>query len=195
MTAHLVMVWSREDAAELAELADRHERIQGGSMTEWRDIPGYEGLYQVSDDGQVNSLGRVVDKGRWGIAHFAPRILKQSLTAGYPTVDLYRDRKQTQVFVHRLVAQVFLADTYFEGAITLHGDGNRTNNVVTNLRWGTYSDNNRDKTRHGTDHNASKTHCPQKHEYTPENTYIRQDGSRRCRRCTLDQQRRARGVR
>lgn len=80
--------------------------------------------------------------------------------------------------IHRLVANSFLGPRP-AGLDTLHIDGDKTNNAVTNLRYGTRSENELDKVRHGTHHHSAKTHCKSGHEFTPENTRIayRPDGT------------------
>lgn len=157
-------------------------------MTEWRDIPGYEGIYQASDDGQIRSLDRDVDKGKWGVVRFPGVVKKQFLTFGYPSVALRKQGKCSNHFVHRLVASAFLADGHFEGALVLHGDGDPHNNHLSNLRWGSHSDNGLDAVSHGTHSMTVKTHCPQGHPYDEENTAVRYVGggtrpSRICRAC------------
>lgn len=64
-------------------------------------------------------------------------------------------------------------------------DGDRLNPALANLAYGTASENARDMRRHGTDPNLRKTHCPQGHEYTPENTYVtpKRPNARYCRTC------------
>lgn len=93
----------------------------------WKDIIGYEGLYQVSDMGRVRS-----SKGL---------IKKQRLTPnGYMITDLSKCGKSKTHYIHRLVALTFI-DGYFEGAEVDHVDANRVNNRVDNLRWVNHSDN------------------------------------------------------
>jgi hypothetical protein len=58
-----------------------------------------------------------------------------------------------------------------------------TDNRLDNLRWDTRSANKRDTVRNGLHSQARKTHCKRGHEFTAENTYIRPDGARTCRRC------------
>lgn len=67
--------------------------------------------------------------------------------------------------------------------MALHRDGDALNNTPENLYWGSYSENMRDAIEHGTHVAASKTHCPQGHEYDAENTRYTKDGHRVCRTC------------
>lgn len=96
----------------------------------WKEIEGYNGFYQVSNLGNVKSVG-----GQIGSAIRKPRVLKQSLTAdGYPKVRLQRDGKDKTVTVHRLVAMHFVPNPNNEETVN-HIDGNKTNNVYSNLEW------------------------------------------------------------
>lgn len=85
------------------------------------------------------------------------------------------------VSVHRLVLESWAG---FGPGFILHGDSDPQNNHVSNLRYGTHSDNMQDSVHHGTHRNARKTECPHGHEYTPENTY-NNNGRRDCRTCRL----------
>jgi hypothetical protein len=99
-------------------------------MEEWRDIPGYEGLYQASNMGWIKSL-----VGR------KERILKPVMHSnGYMRVSLYIDKKLQQKYIHRLVAETFLANPQNKSEVN-HLDGNKTNNHVENLEWATSSEN------------------------------------------------------
>ena len=138
----------------------------------WTTVPGYEGRYQVNEEGQVRSLPRRRTRGG---------ILKSLVNKrGYLTVTLGATKRE----VHKIVAETFLGPRP-EGMEIRHLDGNPLNPAVINLAYGTRSENNRDKRQHGTDHNVIKTHCPRGHEYTPEN--IRRvpsrPGQRYCRAC------------
>lgn len=150
------------------------------STTEtWLAVPDYEGLYEVSDQGRVRSLPRRGSDGR----RLPGQLLKpRDNNRGYLAVSLSRGTVKMSC-VHRLVAQAFLADSYFDGAHVCHNDGTRTNNRVDNLRWGTRSENTRDSVKHGTHANSAKTHCPKGHEFTAENTQPRPRGGRNCRAC------------
>lgn len=147
---------------------------------QWLAVPGYEG-YLVSDDGRVWAR----DLGRCLIPHASPK--------GYSLVTLSRQGERRKVRVHRLVLAAFIGPCP-PGHVACHGDGNPANNHLSNLRYGTYTDNALDTVRHGRHAHARKTHCPQGHAYTAENTRIETDGSRRCRTCQAAIEQR-RGVR
>ena len=95
-------------------------------MEIYKDIEGYEGLYQVSNLGNVKSLGN--DKKR------KEKILKPNKNnRGYLYVGLYKDGK-VKHYIHRLVAQAFLQNPNNLPEIN-HKDEDKTNNHVTNLEW------------------------------------------------------------
>lgn len=108
----------------------------------WKDIPGYEGLYQVSDCGQIKSCDRFVKHWRGGKKLLKGKIIKPCLsTSGYHLVDLCKDGKVKKFLVHRLVALSFLdGDT----SLTVnHIDECKTNNHVSNLEYLSSGDNTR----------------------------------------------------
>ena len=110
----------------------------------WKDIEGYEGMYQVSDTGEIKSLERYVETYRYGkkrLQHVEERILKPFITkSGYSQVTLRKDDQREVLYVHRLVANNFLAISF--GEVVNHIDGNKQNNNATNLELTTYSENN-----------------------------------------------------
>ena len=108
----------------------------------WKDIPGYEGLYQVSDCGQVKSCERVVTHPKSGKLTLKEKILKPGLNPrGYHYVTLCKDGKVKNFLVHRLVALAFLEG---DNSLTVnHIDECKTNNHVSNLEYLSNEDNTR----------------------------------------------------
>lgn len=149
-------------------------------MSEWRAIPGWEGHYEVSSEGQVKSIARISVRG-----HKVPeRILHPTARgAGYLHVGLKRDTNRIRALmtVHKAVMLAFVGPRP-DGNDIRHLDGDPSNNTLANLAYGTRTENNLDAVRHGTNLNAAKTHCNQGHEFTPENTYLFRT-SRICRTC------------
>lgn len=158
------------------------------SQETWRPVVGAEGYYEVSDLGRVRSLDRLLTFPDGRSRRSPGRILKpwKSNRGGYPAVGIAVDGKKRKVFVHVLVLEAFVGPRP-PGMACCHGDGNAENNCLANLRWDTYSSNNYDLVKHGSHHNASKTHCLRGHEYTPENTrdYIHNGWKLRyCKACS-----------
>lgn len=110
---------------------------------EWRDIPGYEGIYEASDTGQIRSKdGKVTHSVRHGKRVWKGRILKQKVSKDNTCrVALYKDKKVKTCLVHRLVAMTFIPKPDGKEYIN-HIDGSRLNNAVTNLEWCDHKENN-----------------------------------------------------
>ena len=94
----------------------------------WKDIKGYEGLYMVSNLGNVYS-------------HLSNKKMKPGNDRGYLKVNLSKDKKVKQFTVHRLVALAFLPNKNNYPCVN-HKDENPSNNNVNNLEWCTYEYNN-----------------------------------------------------
>ena len=107
---------------------------------EWRDVVGYEGLYQVSDQGRVKSLERKVPK--WdGERTVKERILKPAVKpTGYVEVNLYTGGKQKALTVHRLVCQAFHENPDNKPEVN-HINEDKTDNRACNLEWSTRIEN------------------------------------------------------
>lgn len=151
----------------------------------WLPVVGYEGLYEVSDQGQVKSLDRYVRDPK-GVRLVRERILKSNpQTTGYLTVVLCREGHKKTRTIHQLVLESFVGPRP-EGAVACHNDGDSTNNTPSNLRWDSQSNNLYDAVRHGTNRLAAATHCKRGHEFDDENTYIDGKGWRRCHQCRRD---------
>lgn len=106
----------------------------------WKDVKGYEGLYQVSNLGRVRSLGHYGANGT--VAYFQHgKILKSRPDKdGYNLVCLYKEKKGKNKRVHRLVAQAFIPNPMNKPTIN-HKNGIRNDNRVQNLEWATMSEN------------------------------------------------------
>lgn len=103
---------------------------------EWKDIVGFEGIYQVSNFGEVKSLDRFVQVGK-GIRFRQGMVLKQKTTkGGYLCVHLRNQDKECHPTVHRLVAEHFIGNPDIKPTVN-HIDGNKKNNKVQNLEWAT----------------------------------------------------------
>ena len=99
----------------------------------WVDIPGYEGLYQISD------MGNVVSLNFHNTGH--PRLLcQENIKLGYKRVTLSKNGKTKRFSVHRLVALVFIPNPHGYPCIN-HKDENTSNNVLSNLEIMTHTDN------------------------------------------------------
>lgn len=112
---------------------------------EWRDVVGWEGLYEVSSLGRVRSL---IDGDRRGtFKREEPKVLKPTVVRGYQRVDLRHPNGTMRV--SRLVLWAFdRAPAADEQAA--HTDGDTSNNRRDNLRWANPTENNRDKYGHDT---------------------------------------------
>lgn len=106
-------------------------------MEKWRDIPGYEGFYQVSDLGNVRSIrfNKIRNMKSWD-------------SHGYRAVELCMNNNRYTVGIHRLVALTFIPNPENKPEVN-HKDRNKSNNNVENLEWVTQSENVAHAYRHG----------------------------------------------
>jgi hypothetical protein len=159
------------------------------SAEKWRAIPGYEGRYDVSDQGRVRSVTTY-----HGVR--PPRIMATETDRyGYPFVRLSSagERVRSRRKIHTLVLLAFVGPRP-EGMVSRHLSGDPSDARLVNLIYGTQSQNLRDAVAHGTHHWSARTHCANGHEYTPENT--RRKASKAGRICvTCDRSRARAGAR
>ena len=109
---------------------------------EWKPVIGYEGIYEVSYDGQVRThADKVTQSELHGTRHWKQRVLKQKTDKnGYKRVMLYKEKRAKTILVHRLVAEAFLINGKNLKLIN-HIDANTGNNHVSNLEWCNHRDN------------------------------------------------------
>lgn len=104
-------------------------------MEVWKDVVGYEGLYQISSYGEVKSLDKEINLSNGGIyVKLGKMLLKHEDKYGYWTVTLYRNRIPKTLKIHRLVALAFLENPNSLSQVN-HKDENKKNNHVDNLEW------------------------------------------------------------
>lgn len=121
----------------------------------WKIIPGLDGLYEASSLGRIRSVNRVVDgysfNGKRPITlNRKSVILKQAkLKTGYCTVSVSVGGVAKTKKVHRLVLAAFVGECP-DGMICCHGNNDRSDNRIENLRWDTPKSNQNDRIVHGT---------------------------------------------
>jgi hypothetical protein len=107
----------------------------------WKDIPGYEGYYQVSSFGNVKRLPTILLMKNGRIRPTKGRILKKSFyTNGYGKTTLCRNSKKEQIITHRLVGLAFVPNPLNLPEIN-HLDEIKSNNLANNLEWTTHKQN------------------------------------------------------
>ena len=123
----------------------------------WKDIKGYEGLYQVSNLGKVRSLDRYVNSNKNSKRLAKGQILKPYLWSGYPNVNLCINQKRKGKQIHRLVAEAFLPNPN-NYSIVNHIDENPLNSKLSNLEWCTQ--------KHNVTHSKHKMYKPKNVVYS-----------------------------
>lgn len=106
----------------------------------WVDVPGFYGLYQVSNTGKIKTIDRPTKHNYGGIAIKKSRIMKLTSNNGYLGSRFNKDGKYKQFLVHRIVALAFMHNPENKPCVN-HKDGDKANNNVGNLEWCTYLEN------------------------------------------------------
>lgn len=112
-------------------------------MTEiWRDVVGYESIYEVSDFGRIRTHeNKTTFTKRHGVRKWKQRYLKDKTPNGRDVrVTLWKNGKPKDFLVHRLVGFAFIPLVEGKECIN-HIDGKPKNNNVNNLEWCTYKEN------------------------------------------------------
>lgn len=109
----------------------------------WKDIPGYEGMYQASNSGKIKSVSRRAKHHLGGTRFVRERILKPSNAGGYRNVVLSKDGEKKTFGVHQLVAMAFLEHepNRAAGLVVDHIDNDASNNNLSNLQVITHRQN------------------------------------------------------
>lgn len=116
-------------------------------MEEWKDIPGFDGIYEASNEGRIRAKdGKQTVSSLHGICHWKQRVLKQNFvkrkTGNHvdAKVTLWKDKRPSYFLVSRLVALTWCPG-FCDGYTVNHIDGNPENNKATNLEWVSLHDN------------------------------------------------------
>ena len=133
-------------------------------MEVWRDVIGYEGIYEVSDFGRIRTHK---DKTTFikirGVRHWKQRILKQKIYSNKrgrrdAKVSLWKDGKEKTWLVARIVGMAW-CDGYYDGATINHINGNSLDNSAVNLEWVSLRENINHGFKTGLYANSQKTIC------------------------------------
>lgn len=127
-------------------------------MEKWLDIPGYEGIYRVSDRGRIHSLERTRKTKGGGVCVVPEKIILGTQGGfGYRHVTLRKNGRKKQYSMHQLVLLAFVGPCP-SGMEGCHfPDNNPDNNSLGNLRYDSHANNNRDREyKKGEEHHAAK---------------------------------------
>lgn len=150
---------------------------------EWAIIPGWEELYSVSDHGRVRSRDRVTRGGFSGERRIKGRILSPvKRPTGHLQVFLTDGDRREHHDIHRLVMVSFVGAST-DGMEVCHNNGDPTDNRLSNLRYGTRSENIYDAVKHKTHWQSKKTHCRRGHPLAGKNVKKSRNG-RECLSCS-----------
>lgn len=132
------------------------ERIESPASREvWMPVLGYEGLYEASNHGRVR---RAPEAPARSMGLPGKIITPAPTERGYLRLSLSRGGETKSYPVHRIVLSAFCGPPPFPGAHAAHNDGNPSNNALTNLRWATAVENQKDVERHGNRTRGSDIH-------------------------------------
>lgn len=133
-----LLFWEQAEGFESHVFHQKYNEKGAGYIEEvYEWIPGYEGEYKVSNTGNVMSY----KYGSPRMMHPAPN------NCGYMQVPLHKNGRVKRVYVHRLVAMLFV-DGYDPDKEVNHKDYNKANNTYTNLEWVTKSENHKHIVEH-----------------------------------------------
>lgn len=128
----------RNDKRKVLKALFLIENIEGEI---WKDIKGYEGMYQVSNMGRIKGLRRVINRIN------SPMELPEKLLTpildkhGYFIIHLSKENKKKKFYIHRLLGEYFIGNPTNQECIN-HKNGIKTDNSLDNLEWCTIAENN-----------------------------------------------------
>ena len=124
----------------------------------WKPVLGFEGRYEVSNQGRLRALDWVTVSSLGRRRLFPARIMTPpTYENGYVVATLMKDRRPIRKGMHVVVCEAFIGPRP-TGNVAAHGNGVRDDNRLENLRWASNSENEADKTAHGTDLRGSRHH-------------------------------------
>jgi DNA-binding XRE family transcriptional regulator len=109
-------------------------------MEIWKQVKGFESLYEVSNQGRVKSLQRFVNGKNGANKPLKETIIQLKTDKGYLRVNLWKNQKSKRFAVHRLVAEAFIDKIEGKDYVN-HKNGIKTDNRIENLEWVTLSEN------------------------------------------------------
>lgn len=152
----------------------------------WKDIPGWEGYYEVSDWGRARSVDRIIIRSDGKTRRFRGKNLNPCVhDCGYQQISLRRGEiRVPKAYVHRLVMLAFVGPCP-EGMEVCHNNDDPEDNRLANLRYGTHAENIGDIVRHHRHNNQVKKVCKFGHSLEGRNVYPLDlsQGRRKCVAC------------
>ena len=155
------------------------------SDEEWRPVLGYEGIYEASSRGRIRSIDRIFPTKVGTLTKRKGRILAIRHTpGGHAEVKLSKNCNPKTRLVHQLVCESFYGPRP-KGMEVRHLNDIPSDNRVQNLRWGTRSENGRDRVRNGIEWQSNKAECPRGHPLKGGNLcpWQLEKGRRECLAC------------
>ena len=153
----------------------------------WVPVLGFEDFYEVSDQGRLRSLTRVIFDSIGRKRTSKGRIISPGRNkSGHLHATLCGGGKREKKYIHHAVLDSFIGEAP-DGCEALHYDDDPGNNSLKNLRWGTRSDNIKDAIRNGRNSSLKKTHCLRGHSLEAPNlkpSQLRRSGRRTCLACS-----------
>lgn len=148
-------------------------------------IPGFAGTYEASDTGQIRSIDRMISTfSRTGTPYLQlrrGRVLRPGTLGTSQHLHVVLEGRIDRT-VHSLILEAFVGPCP-PGMMSRHADDDPSNNNLSNLSWGTRSDNSYDAVRNGKHWQVNKTHCKHGHPLSGTNVRINKRGHRSCKEC------------